>query len=139
MARQEFPRSVRVEIIKRATHSGVIYCEGCGLPAKRFDIDHSDADALKVDKSRRLTAADGKLLCSGARETCHGRKTAEEDIPAIAKAKRREAAHLGARPAPARKIANRGFAQSEKAARRQAKPKLEMLPEIFRRVRETDQ
>lgn len=96
-ARREFSRSIKVEIIKRATRDGVVYCEECGSPTRRFDIDHIDADGLQVDKSKPLTSAHGKLLCSGKRETCHGRKTAEKDIPAIAKAKRSEAAHLGAK------------------------------------------
>lgn len=69
---------------------------------------------------------------------CHKEKTAQ-DKGDIAKAIRRRAADIGARPAPVRKIASRNFSQSEKAARRQAKPKLEMLPEIYRRVKETDQ
>lgn len=41
--------------------------------------------------------------------------------------------HIGARTVPVRKIANRGFAKSEKAARRVEKPKLAMPSEIQRR------
>lgn len=94
--RREFDRKTKVAIIRRATRDGVVYCEECGLPTSRFHIDHTDPDALQIDKSRKLTADDGKLLCAGSRETCHGRKTAERDIPNIAEAKRREAADLGA-------------------------------------------
>ncbi|HYA07742.1 MAG TPA: hypothetical protein VEF90_17780 [Xanthobacteraceae bacterium] len=122
MARQEFSKPVKVEIIKRATRDGVVYCEGCGLPTRRFQIDHTIADALRVDKTRKLTADDGRLLCQDAgRQSCHGRKTAEQDVPAIAKAKRIEAAHLGAKTAPTKTIQSRGFAKSEKALRRAEK------------------
>lgn len=96
MSRREFDRKTKVEIIRRSTRDGVVYCESCGLPAKRFHIDHTDPDGLQVDKSKPLTAADGKLLCAGSRETCHGKKTAEQDVPAIALAKRQEAKSLGA-------------------------------------------
>ena len=92
--RREFSHAVRVEIIKRA-EARLAYpaCENCGVPTQlRFQIDHRDPDAMQIDKSRKLTAADGWLLCI----PCHAAKTAK-DVADIAKAKRREAAHLGAR------------------------------------------
>lgn len=97
--RREFTRSVKMEIRQRATRNGVVYCESCRLPCKVFHIDHIKADALEVDKSRKLTAADGELLCAGSRFTCHGIKTAERDVPAIARAKSIEAKHMGVRKA----------------------------------------
>jgi hypothetical protein len=119
MARQEFSKPVKVEIIKRATRDGVTYCEGCGLPTRRWEIDHTIADGLRADKTRKLTADDGELLCKDmGRQSCHGRKTAEHDVPAIARAKRLEAAHLGVKTTPARPMQGRQFAQSEKAAKR---------------------
>jgi 5-methylcytosine-specific restriction enzyme A len=128
VSRQEFPKSVQVEIIKRATApNGVVHCECCRLPTKRFHLDHITADALKRDK-RRLTAKDGQLLCAGARETCHGKKTAEQDIPAIAKAKRREAAHLGAKPAPKRKLQSRNDLRTDRKAPKIDKAALPKLP-----------
>lgn len=97
MTRQNFTRAPKVAMIKRATRDGAVYCEGCGLPTRKFEFDHTIADGLRVDKSKPLTAEDGKLLCKDAgRQSCHGRKTAEQDVPAIAKAKRREAKALGA-------------------------------------------
>lgn len=39
---------------------------------KPYHIDHTIADALQVDKSRKLTADDGKLL---GVECCHKPKT----------------------------------------------------------------
>jgi hypothetical protein len=92
--RREFPRSVKAEIVKRAMdEKGRIRCEGCYGVVRRFEIDHVIAEALVVDKTKPLTAKDGQLLgyC------CHrgeGGKTAE-DVGNIARAKRREAKHLG--------------------------------------------
>lgn len=96
MNRREFPRKVRFEIIKRASdEKGNISCEGCGLRlgAKRWDIDHTIADALILDKSRPLTADDGKLL---GWDCCHSGKT-KKDVGDIARAVRRYAKHRGDR------------------------------------------
>jgi hypothetical protein len=103
--RREFKKSVKVEIVKRAIpidigagarlrpNPEMAHCEKCGLSTKgRFEIDHRDPDAMQIDKSKPLTAADGWLLCL----PCHDEKTAK-DVADIAKAKRREAAHLGAK------------------------------------------
>ena len=94
MSRREFPKAVYAQIVKRAMQeSGEIACEGCGLilGKKKYHIDHTIADALQIDKSRKLTADDGKLL---GVECCHKPKTAV-DVAVIAEAKRREAKHLG--------------------------------------------
>ena len=93
MARREFTKAVKVQIIKRAGMNHIVAnCEKCGLPARQFEIDHRDPDAMQIDKSRKLTADDGWLLCI----PCHAEKTAKDKAD-IAKAKRREVAHLGAR------------------------------------------
>lgn len=99
MNRREFTKAVKVAIIKRATRSfhefPQQWCEKCGsLCTSRFEIDHRDPDAMQIDKSRKLTAEEGCLLCL----PCHAEKTAK-DIADIARAKRREAVHLGARQA----------------------------------------
>lgn len=94
MSRREFTRTVKAQIVHRAmTSDGLIACEGCGLilAGKRYEIDHTVPDAMQIDKSEKLTAADGKLL--GA-ECCHKPKT-KQDKGVIAKAKRREEKHLG--------------------------------------------
>lgn len=86
--RREFPRKVRFEIIKRASdEKGTLSCEGCGLKLgkKAWHIDHTIADALILDKSRPLTADDGKLL---GWDCCHKPKTAV-DVGNIARAERR--------------------------------------------------
>ena len=93
--RREFPRRIRAEIVLRATNAdGVICCEGCGLPLgkKAYQIDHTLPEALVMDKSRKVTAADGKLL---GQACCHAPKTAD-DIRRIRKADRQRDKHTGA-------------------------------------------
>ena len=91
--RREFTKAVKVEIIKRARVNAVIRCEKCAVDVRgSWHIDHIDPDAMQIDKSEPLTAEEGQLLCL----PCHDEKT-RKDVADIAKAKRREAAHLGAR------------------------------------------
>lgn len=93
--RREFSRKIRAEIVLRATNAdGVICCEGCGLPLgkKSYQIDHTIPEALVMDKSRKVTASDGKLL---GQACCHGPKTAD-DIRQIRKADRQRDKHTGA-------------------------------------------
>ncbi len=107
MTRREFPRKIRAAIILRATDaSGRVCCEGCGLVLgkKPFEVDHTIPEALIVDKSRPLTAADGKLL---GKACCHQPKTAT-DIRNIRQAERRRDRDSGAmrpkwRPIPGSK------------------------------------
>lgn len=114
--RREFSRKVRAQIILRATNAdGVICCEGCGLllGKKAYQIDHTLPEALVMDKSRKVTAADGKLL---GQACCHAPKTAA-DIRQIRKADRQRDKDTGAisrkpwpkpirRPAPAQNRAS---------------------------------
>lgn len=109
MARKNFPKSVMVACIKRATKDNVVYCEQCGLPAKKFQIDHINPDGLTGEP----VLSNARLLCI----ECHSVKT-KDDVARIAKAKRTEARHLGA-VAPKQKIQSRGFAK---------RPKKEKLP-----------
>ena len=114
MARREFSKPVKAEIVRRAmTADGHIACEGCCLilGKKPYHIDHTIADALFLDKSRKLTAEDGKLL---GKECCHDPKTHEHDLPIIAKVKRVEARHLGITQ-PKGQIKSPGFAKPAKA------------------------
>lgn len=94
MPRREFPKEVYAQIVRRAMlETGEIACEGCGLilGKKKYHIDHTIPDALFLDKKRKLTADDGKLL---GVECCHAPKT-KVDVRNIAEAKRREAKNLG--------------------------------------------
>jgi hypothetical protein len=98
MARREFPKPVYMQIVRRAMlTTGEIACEGCGLVLgkKPYHVDHTIPDALFLDKSRKLTADDGKLL---GVKCCHAPKT-KADVAVIAEAKRREAKHNGVKRA----------------------------------------
>lgn len=115
MARREFTPAVYAQIVLRATNAdGLVQCEGCGLVlGKRpYHVDHTIADGLQVDKRRKLTAEEGRVL--GA-ECCHPPKT-KDDVAKIAKAKRREAKHLGI-ARPKQKIPGRGFPSPDKPTR----------------------
>lgn len=94
--RREFSRKQRAHIICRATDAdGIICCEGCGLRLgkKPYEIDHTVAEALVMDKTKPLTIDDGKLL---GKECCHrGGKTAD-DIRQIRKADRQRDRNTGA-------------------------------------------
>ena len=105
--RREFPQSCKKDMVKRATKAGVVYCEMCGDPIKpgRWEYHHTIEEELVVDKSARLTADDGLLIC----EPCHADVTATQSIPRIAEAKRREARHLGVK-----KVSPRGFPKAKK-------------------------
>lgn len=124
MPRREFTRAVYAQIVHRAMAGGEIACEGCGLVLgkKPYHIDHTNPDALQVDKSRKLTCDDGKLL---GVECCHKPKTAVDQFN-IAEAKRREAKHLGI-TFDAPKLQGRPFPKSTQAAKREKKS-AERLP-----------
>jgi 5-methylcytosine-specific restriction enzyme A len=134
MPRREFPRSVRVAVIKRATRDGVLYCEECGALAKKPEIDHRNPDGLTGEP----TLANAVLLC----RACHVEKT-KADVANIAKAKRREAAHIGAKAPAAKPMQSTGFrpaAPQRKASNVTPGGKLEQLRalgagEIARRFR----
>lgn len=52
MARREFPRAVKVAVIKRSTRDGAVYCEKCGALAKRWQIDHKPTRMVASRSSR---------------------------------------------------------------------------------------
>ncbi len=96
MNRREFSRSVKFEIIRRATRDGRIYCEGChcDVTGKKIEIDHVLAEALVMDKSTPLTAKDGQLL---GVKCCHrgGENKTKADVQRIRKADRQTFGRLG--------------------------------------------
>lgn len=123
--RREFSRKLRAAIILRATNAdGQVCCEGCGLVLgkKPFQIDHTLAEALVMDKSRLLTAADGKLL---GQECCHGPKTAD-DIRRVRKADRQRDRDTGASAKPPR-FRSAGFVKAP-PQRRATAPLVKPLP-----------
>ena len=87
MTRREFPRAVRVAVIKRATKDSIVYCEACKGLAKRFQIDHIRPDGLLGEP----TLSNAMLICQSCWEVKN-----PQDTKTIAKAKRREAKHVGA-------------------------------------------
>jgi hypothetical protein len=115
MARREFSKPVKVEILTRCKQTTGFRCEVCGAVVTHGQIDHTDADALQIDKTRKLTAEDGKFMCI----PCHKAKT-KIDVAMIARAKRIEARHLGA-DRPKGKIPSRPFANRKP---REPKPSL---------------
>ena len=118
--RREFTQGDKIAIRGRATDAGGrVHCEGCGAWCRKkadYQIDHVIPEGMRpaADLARKLTPADGQLLCVAV---CHPRKT-EADKGDIGKAKRLEAAELGVKPPPRRKI-NWGH-------ERQAKPPLKV-------------
>lgn len=104
MNRRNFDRASRVAIIKRATRpDGQPACERCGAIGCKLEVHHKQMDAMEVDKSRKLTAEDGELLC----EPCHDPITSAQR-KVLAKALAREAKSLGATK-PKVQIKSRGF------------------------------
>ena len=126
--RRNFTKPVTVEIIKRGRDPlGNIRCEECHAIARPFEIHHIEPDGLCIDKSKPLTAKEGLLLCI----SCHAEHT-KLDVPAIARAKRIEARHLGVRTAPVRPIHSPGFPMTERAkARAERGPKATLPAKVL--------
>jgi hypothetical protein len=106
--RIEFSRATRVAALKRCTdEQGVPRCETChlALKANGYAFDHVIPDQLGGQATFRNCA----VLCTA----CHTAKTGTVDVPAIAKAKRREARHLGVATPPRSKIQGPGFVKAE--------------------------
>ncbi len=130
MPRREFSPMVYAEIVRRAMdENGQLWCEGCGelIKGKKYAVDHTIADGLILDKKRKLTSDDGKLL---GQDCCHAPKT-KNDVKIIAKAKRVEARHLGIKQ-PSGKLQSQGFAKTAKppASSRHAWAP-ELKPQLF--------
>ncbi len=113
MARREFPRSVRVAVIKRCTRDNGVICEQCGIPAKRFQIDHVIADALGGEP----VLDNAQLIC----DACYAIKN-PKDTTAAAKVKRIEAKHIGA-ITPMRRLLSRGFLKRERPQKASLPPR----------------
>ena len=107
MPRREFSKSIKVQVVKRATRDGVTYCEKCGAIAKRWQIDHVIADA----HGGKPVIENAELIC----EACYSVKN-PKDTTIAAKLKRVEAAHLGIRKEPTLKGAGFTPAPPQKKA-----------------------
>lgn len=121
MSRLEFSRKTKAAIILRADGK----CEACSatLKAGEGDVDHVLPDAL----GGLPTVANGRWIC----KPCHKEKSAD-DIRRIRKADRQRDKATGAIK-PAGKISSAPFAQSDKAAKRAARPSLPPR-QLFREV-----
>jgi 5-methylcytosine-specific restriction enzyme A len=86
MTRREFPQSVKVAVVKRATIGEMIVCEECNTPTKKYQIDHVVADS----HSGEPILSNAELIC----ETCYSVKN-PKDTTIAAKLKRIQAKHLG--------------------------------------------
>lgn len=89
MKRREFPAKVKVAAFERAKGR----CEGAGcgavLSVGKFHYDHAIPDGLGGEP----TLDNCQVLC----HACHADKTRHSDVPRIAKAKRQQYRHSGAR------------------------------------------
>ena len=87
MSRKEFSTRTKAKAFHRAGGN----CDGCGgrLYVGKFAYDHDNPDGLTGDP----TLENCRVLCTA----CHSVKTTTQDVPRIAKAKRREAKHIGAK------------------------------------------
>lgn len=86
-ARREFPAKVKVAAYERS--AGRCECCTARLAVGKFHYDHRVPDAMGGEP----TLDNCEVLCTA----CHSAKTTGSDVPAIAKAKRREARHIGAK------------------------------------------
>jgi 5-methylcytosine-specific restriction protein A len=85
MSRREFTKRIKLERWQHADGK----CEGCGarLMPGHVHFDHDLPDALGGEP----TFDNCRCLC----KNCHGAKTGQQDIPAIAKSNRVRNRHLG--------------------------------------------
>ena len=120
MARAEFPRAVRIAVIKRATKENVIFCESCGALAKKFQVDHVIADS----HGGKPVIENAMLIC----QPCFEVKN-PQDATIAAKIKRQEADHLRVVDAP--EIKGGPMATTERAAKRRANQKPPVLRQFF--------
>lgn len=88
--RDEFTKKVKRAAFERAEGK----CEICGarLHVGKFAYDHVIPDAM----GGSATLENCQVGCTA----CHGTKTAEQDVPTIAKSNRVRDRHAGIRPTP---------------------------------------
>jgi 5-methylcytosine-specific restriction enzyme A len=103
--RREFPKSIKVQVVRRATHDFVVYCEKCHLPTKKFQIDHVIPDAI----GGMPIIGNAELIC----EACYSVKN-PQDTSTAAKTKRIEAKNIGIKSVARWPIQSRGFAKTER-------------------------
>lgn len=123
-SRREFTANVQLEIKTRAKDSaGVMRCEKCAGVAIGGEIHHVDQDAMQIDKSRKLTVADGLFLC----KPCH-KEITKAQAPVLAHIKRVERRHNGVHVTPAQKMKSAPMPTTERAAARRSREPRAALP-----------
>lgn len=123
MTRKNFSKAIIVARFKHCNGA----CEKCGVILKPggYHCDHDNPDGL----TGKPTFENARILCL----RCHAEKT-KNDVANIAKAKRREAKHIGA-VSPKGSIENRGFPPTDKQPKNGA-IKIEKTPLPPRRMYE---
>ena len=109
--RREFSKPIKAEIMSRCRVPTGWQCEECGLIVQSGEIDHTIAEALVIDKTKKLTAREGKFLCWPCHQGPEGKTPKDKRI--IAKAARCEAKHIGAIK-PKGIMRSAGFRKSDK-------------------------
>ena len=118
-ARKHISTRTRLAIFER--HGGICHlCGGKVQAGEAWDVSH--------EIPLEIGGADDETNWLVAHRRCHRTHTATVDVPAIAKAKRREAKHKGATAPPRVKITSRGFSKSPRQNPTKTPEKLAGLP-----------
>lgn len=129
MSRRNFTRNQKEQIVERAKVDGVVRCERCRGALKKgaWEIDHIIAEALRpeADKQKKINIAEGQLLG----KCCHRGEEGKtnQDVKAIAQAKRRYDRDNGITMREKPPIKSPGFAPAAKTAR---SSKWDFLPKL---------
>lgn len=90
MKRKTLSTKARLELFQ--AHNGTCHvCGGKIQVGEAWEVEHVIPLALGGDD-------DTNNMAPVHKKVCHETKTREQDVPAIARAKRREAKHIGAKP-----------------------------------------
>lgn len=106
--RREFPQAVRKAAFKRCcangSKPGIPQCENCGnaLVAGNIEFEHLDPDGLGGEP----TIENCGVWCA---RPCSSKKTAEVDVPRMAKADSVLRSTYGLKPTSRQKIQSQGF------------------------------
>lgn len=125
MKRKRISTTERLAILKRF-NSICHMCSQSIQPAQPWEVSH--------DIPLELGGADDATNWKPAHKTCHREHTAKVDQPAIAKAKRREADHLGATAPSANPIRSAGFPKLSRKRDRHPMPMPQRANPFYRDV-----
>lgn len=131
MARSEFPTKVRRAALARSGNICEDVTAGYRCQSKlgpgNIEYDHRIPDQL----GGKPTLDNCVCLC----RIHHKIKTATQDVPAIAKAKRRQAVEMKLRAAPVRPLRGAPFRKSQRTIDRASRPKQALPPrQLYRKA-----